>query len=75
VENISVMAAPPQDKELLQYWSLLTATQKELLLTIIRSFARADDNADIDQYNEELEQALRRVRSGDFISHEEVKKY
>jgi hypothetical protein len=67
------MSAPSKEKELLQYWSLLTAAQKELLLTIIRSFARSDDDSDIDQYNEELEQALRRIRSGNFISHEEVK--
>ena len=71
--NTFFMAAAQLDTQLHQYWPRLTALQKELLLTVMRSFADSADKTTPISYNEELEQALQRVRSGNFSSHEAVK--
>lgn len=64
------MAAPLVDNELNKYWSLLTVVQKESIISVIKSFLEPESS--IDQYNKEIDQAVGRVESGDFYTHEEV---
>lgn len=64
------MAAPLVDNELNKYWSLLTVVQKESIISVIKSFIEPENS--IDQYNKEIDQAIGRVESGDFYTHEEV---
>lgn len=64
------MAAPLVDNELNKYWSLLTVVQKESIIGVIKSFIEPENS--IDQYNKEIDQAVGRVESGDFYTHEEV---
>jgi len=66
------MAASLADSELNKYWSLLTSVQKESILSVIKSFIEPANS--IDQYNKEIDEAVARVESGEFYTHEEVER-
>jgi predicted transcriptional regulator len=64
------------DKELTGYLSHLTLSQKKSLLAVIKSFLSKEEVSDIDtvQYNNEIDEAMARMDSGKFISHDELEK-
>ena len=68
------MSAPLIDSELNKYWSLLTLVQKESILSVIKSFVELDERVSMEQYNKEIDQAVARVESGEFYTHEEVER-
>lgn len=68
------MAAPLIDSELSKYWSLLTLMQKESILSVIKSFVEPAERVSIEQYNKEIDEAVARVDSGEFYTHEEVER-
>ncbi|MEO5996317.1 MAG: hypothetical protein ABIN89_06305 [Chitinophagaceae bacterium] len=68
------MSAPLIDSELNRYWSLLTLVQKESILSVIKSFVEPDERVSMEQYNKEIDQAVARVESGEFYTHEEVER-
>lgn len=68
------MSAPLIDSELNKYWSLLTLVQKESILSVIKSFVEPDERVSMEQYNKEIDQAVARVESGEFYTHEEVER-
>lgn len=67
------MSAPLIDRELNKYWSLLTLVQKESILSVIKSFVEPE-RIRIEQYNKEIDEAVTRVESGEFYTHEEVER-
>ncbi len=67
------MSAPLIDSELNKYWSLLTLVQKESILSVIKSFVEPE-RIRIEQYNKEIDEAVTRVESGEFYTHEEVER-
>ena len=66
------MAAPSLDREFMQLWSKLTVVQKESLLNVIKSFVESGERTSIEQYNREIEEAMKRMDAGEFYTHEQV---
>jgi hypothetical protein len=67
------MAISPIDKELLRYFVQLNDFQKKSLLEFIKSFLKNEDmlgGQTIDQYNQELDQAMERISRSEFTSLE-----
>jgi hypothetical protein len=74
---MSLMAITPVDKELIKLISQLNNSQKESLISFIKPFLKTGETTEsssIDQYNLELDQAMRRVKDGEFTSLEELEK-
>ena len=62
-------------KELSTYLPLLSARQQALVLDIVKNILHIDTNEkriSVEQYNTEIELALKEVRQGKGISHDEV---
>lgn len=71
------MAAPSLDSEFRKYWLLLTAFQKQSLLSVVKSFVQADtgvERINLERYNRELAEAEQEVERGDFIRHDQLLK-
>lgn len=62
------------DNELNKYWPLLTKGQKESLLSIIKSIVIPVERISIAQYNREIDQAVKRVKAGEYLTQDEVEK-
>lgn len=66
------------DIELNNYISLLSFDEKKLLLNLIKSFTTVDKNSSISkaivEYNLELEEAVQRIKNGEYIEHDDVLK-
>ncbi len=63
------------EKELSAYLPLLSKEQQDLVLKMVKSILHIDDNTkriSIEQYNAEIESAVREINAGKFVSHEEV---
>lgn len=75
--EIPAMALSPVDKELLRYFARLSDFQKKSLLGLIKSFLKNEDLPEgqtIDQYNQELDQAMERIGRLEFTSLEELER-
>lgn len=62
-------------KELSDYLPLLSARQQTLVLDIVKNILHIDSHekrSSIEQYNREIELALKEVKQGRSISHDEV---
>ena len=72
------MAISTIDKELLEYFTMLNDPQKKSLLELIRTFLKAGDEpierVTIEQYNLELDEAMERIRKGEFTTLDEMEK-
>ena len=69
------MSAQTIEKEFFEYWLKLSALEKESLLVVAKNYVSLKNgNVDLEQYNMEIDQALERVNTGDFLSHTEVTK-
>lgn len=69
------MTAASIRKQVDDYLPLLTAKQQVLILEMMKSMLNLDSNDEritLQQYNEELNQAIARVNEGEFIDHSEV---
>lgn len=62
------------DNELNKYWPLLTKGQKESLLSIIKSIVIPVERISIAQYNREIDEAVKRVEAGEYLTQDEVEK-
>ena len=65
------------DNQLNEYWPLLEKEEKQSMLTFMKSIlkfktAAASQRISIEQYNKEIDDAMERVKGGEFYSHEEV---
>ena len=61
------------DNELMQYWPGLTVAQQETVLRVIKSMIYPELDVSIEQYNREIDEAVARVKAGQFHTHEQVK--
>ncbi len=64
-------------RELNTYLPLLSAHQQSLILDMVKSILQVDmkeQRISLEQYNAEIESALKDVKSGKSISHESVVK-
>lgn len=71
------MTSPSLDSEFKKYWSRLTPVQKESLLNVVKNFVGLNEKADdvnLEQYNREIDDAMKRMDEGKFITQEEVEK-
>ncbi len=72
------MAISTTDKELLGYFSQLDESQKKSLLELIKTFLKsgssAMDRMTVKQYNQELDEAMKRIEKGDFTTLEALEK-
>lgn len=66
------------DKELMRYFVRLTDPQKKSLLEVMKSFLINDEATNeritLDEYNHELDEAMKRISSGEFTTLEELEK-
>ncbi|HEX8460294.1 MAG TPA: hypothetical protein VF623_02645 [Segetibacter sp.] len=71
------MAAHSIENEFSQYWLKLSAIEKQSLLTVAKNYVQLKENSQIigiEHYNKEIDEAVARVESGDYFTHEEVLK-
>lgn len=66
------MADPSLDIEFSKYWTQLTISQKQSLLSVIKSFAGEGEAVSIEEYNQELADAETEYESGNYITQEEM---
>lgn len=66
------------DKELIRYFVRLTDPQKKSLLEVMKSFLNNDDitskRITLEEYNHELDEAMKRISSREFTTLEELEK-
>ncbi|MCF0057945.1 hypothetical protein [Dyadobacter sp. CY356] len=64
------------DNEIALYLTLLNKEEKESILGLIKSFLKSkngeNDRISIEQYNNELDEAVKRIKNGVYLSQEEV---
>lgn len=71
------MAATQVKKELNAYLPLLSDRQQEILLDMVKNLLHIDTKEkriSIEQYNNELDKAMKQVDQGKFVTHESVSK-
>jgi hypothetical protein len=61
------------EKELSVYLKMLSRSQKESVLSMIKSFINAE-RISTNRYNKELKQAEERIEKGESISQEDIEK-
>ena len=68
------MATPSLENEFDQYWSKLSIIEKQSLLTVAKNYVELKEEAgmDIEEYNKEIDDAVRRVDAGEYLTHEDV---
>ena len=71
------MSAQSLEQEFDQYWSKLSIVEKESLLAVAKNYVQLKDENDtervsIEQYNQEIDEAMARIDAGEFHTHEEV---
>ncbi len=63
------------NNEILKYWPLLDIEERQSILGIVKSFMKLknkEDRISAEQYTKELDEAIARVASGKFTTHEDV---
>ena len=58
----------------MQYWPKLTIVQQESILSVIKSIVQPGLGIDIEQYNREIDDAMKRIDEGKFITQEDLEK-
>lgn len=64
------------DQELYKYILQLDEAEKKSVLQMLKTFIKRRNNnpvISIEQYNDEINEAIARVEAGEFRSHDEVK--
>ena len=67
------MPAQSIDTEFNEYWSKLNSVQKKSLL-IAKNYVqlKEDSHISIEQYNKEIDEAMKQIDEGEFYSHEVI---
>ncbi len=69
------MAAPSLDNEFMQYWLKLTMPEKRSLLSVAKNYVHLKEEIlpiSIEEYNKEINEAMKRIDSGVFYTHGQV---
>jgi len=72
--NLKAMTNKALEQEFKTYFRVLTKSQKESILEMIKSFTSKSGRISIKKYNEELNAAEERIAKGSCISHEDLEK-
>ena len=69
------MGAQSLDQDFMQYWMRLSVVEKESLYQVAKHYVELKDDytPSIDQYNAEIEEAMKSMDAGEFYTHEQVK--
>jgi hypothetical protein len=70
------MGAKSLDKDFLRYWKRLSLVEKQSLLQVAKhDVDLKDDTApiSIEQYNAEIDEAMKRMDAGESYTHDQVK--
>lgn len=66
------------DKELLRCVTMLDESQKKSLMEMIKTFLKSNnapiERTTIEQYNNEIDEAMERINKGEFVTLEELEK-
>jgi hypothetical protein len=77
LQEMNDMAISTTDKELLGYFSRLDEPQKKSLLELMKTFLKPAESLQrvtIEQYNQEINEAIKRVERGEYTTLEELEK-
>jgi predicted transcriptional regulator len=69
------MDAQLLDQEFMQYWMRLSLVEKQSLFHVAKRYVELKDDTapiSIDQYNAEIDEAMKRMDDGEFYTHEQV---
>lgn len=69
------MIAQTLDRDFLRYWMRLSMGEKESLFQVAKHFVELKDDTapiSIQQYNAEIDEAMKRMDAGEFYTHEQV---
>jgi len=69
------MAAQTLSAEMLEYFDRLSDAEQRSVLQLVKTFVDEKDDIEpisIEEYNKELDEAMERVNTGHYITHEEV---
>jgi hypothetical protein len=70
------MGAQSLDQDFMRYWMRLSVVEKESLYQVAKHYVELKDDTapiSIEQYNAEIEEAMKSMDSGEFYTHEQVK--
>ncbi len=70
------MGAQTLDNEFLKYWVRLSVVEKQSLFQVAKNYVELEDDTapiSIEQYNTEIDEAMKRMDAGEFYTHDQVK--
>jgi len=70
------MGAQSLDQDFMRYWMRLSVVEKESLFRVAKHYVELKDDTapiSIEQYNAEIEEAMKSMDAGEFYTHEQVK--
>ncbi len=69
------MTASSIESEFNEYWSKLTPLEKKSLMIVARNYVQLKESSapiSLEQYNKEIDEAMKEMDEGEFYTHEEV---
>jgi predicted transcriptional regulator len=69
------MSAPSLENQFTQYWSKLSIAEKKSLVIVAGNYVHSREengSVSIEQYNDEIDEAMMLMDAGEFYTHEEV---
>jgi len=69
------MQAQSLDRDFLKYWMRLSMPEKQTLFDVAKHYVELKDDIapiSVEQYNAEIDEAMKRMDAGDFLTHDEV---
>jgi len=70
------MGAQTLDKDFLKYWMRLSVVEKQSLFQVAKHYVELKDDTtpiSVEQYNAEIDEAMKRMDAGELYTHEQVK--
>jgi hypothetical protein len=70
------MGAQSLDQDFMRYWMRLSVVEKESLYQVAKHYVELKDDTapiTIQQYNTEIEEAMKAMEAGEIYTHEQVK--
>ncbi len=72
---MSFMQAQSVDNDFMKYWMRLSVVEKQTLLHVAKHYVELKDDTgpiSVEQYNAEIDQAMKRMDAGQETSHKDV---
>lgn len=74
----NLVRADVLEKEMFNYFTRLNEAEKKSVVQMLKTFLKGREtisgHISIEQYNKELDEAIKEIKNGEVYSHEEVKK-